>query len=297
MQQELPIPRDVKSGSLATPPEPRLFLFFHALVAGVVIAVVALASHSPAHTELLAEVCRESGPFELCSSLVLLITSAYSIRVLLRERRERRMRPVFRAVIAGLAVLTFAAALEELSWGQHLLGIEPAPFFVRHNLQEEQNLHNLLPAKFFNGLIDTGSYVAFVYLPILIFFANRRERVVRWVRTGFLPFGGSLHNVMVFLFGFSLQAYGDPQAIGDTVALGVSYSLLALLLVRKAELRTRAHVLHLVLLILATCFFVAHRDIFEFANMQYEIREFVFTYALLHLYADWIRARRAPSIA
>jgi hypothetical protein len=282
----------VNSSPLELPPEPRLFLLFHALVVGLVVAVVALTSHG--NEELLSELCRESGPFELGSSLVLLVTSAYSIRVLLRERRERRMRPVFRILIAGLALLTFVAAFEEVSWGQHLLEIEPSEFFLRHNQQEEQNLHNLLPAKFFNALIDTGSYVAFVYLPILIFFESRRDRVVRWVRSGFLPFGGSLHNVLVFGFGFALQAYGEPLAVSDSVALGVSYFLLVLLLARRAELRTRGHVLHLVLLILVTCFFVAHRDIFEFANMQYEIREFVFTYALLHLYADWIRARRDP---
>ncbi len=45
-----------------------------------------------------------------------------------------------------LALAAFCAfvALEEISWGQRLLGYRPPPYLLEHNGQQEMNLHNLV---------------------------------------------------------------------------------------------------------------------------------------------------------
>ncbi|VAW80435.1 hypothetical protein MNBD_GAMMA15-1676 [hydrothermal vent metagenome] len=43
-----------------------------------------------------------------------------------------------------LSAALFYVVMEEISWGQRLLGFETPDFFKRHNLQDETNIHNLL---------------------------------------------------------------------------------------------------------------------------------------------------------
>ena len=47
-----------------------------------------------------------------------------------------------RAGDALVAVFCLAAAAEELSWGQRLIGYTPPAAFLEHNAQQEVNLHN-----------------------------------------------------------------------------------------------------------------------------------------------------------
>ena len=45
----------------------------------------------------------------------------------------------------ALALFCFVVAMEEISWGQRLLGLRPPQYFLGHNYQQELNAHNLLP--------------------------------------------------------------------------------------------------------------------------------------------------------
>jgi hypothetical protein len=44
----------------------------------------------------------------------------------------------------GLAVFCWVVAMEEISWGQRLLGFRPPPYFLAENYQQELNFHNVL---------------------------------------------------------------------------------------------------------------------------------------------------------
>ena len=46
--------------------------------------------------------------------------------------------------LAGLTLFCFLVALEEISWGQRLLGYRPPAYFLAENFQQELNLHNTL---------------------------------------------------------------------------------------------------------------------------------------------------------
>ncbi len=49
--------------------------------------------------------------------------------------------------VVGLGLFCFLVAMEEISWGQRLLGYRPPNYFLEQNFQQELNLHNI---------IDTG---------------------------------------------------------------------------------------------------------------------------------------------
>ncbi len=46
--------------------------------------------------------------------------------------------------VLGLAFFCFLVAMEEISWGQRLLGYKAPEFFLKQNYQQELNIHNVL---------------------------------------------------------------------------------------------------------------------------------------------------------
>ncbi|MEL6488969.1 MAG: hypothetical protein AAFQ95_03310 [Cyanobacteria bacterium J06621_3] len=64
---------------------------------------------------------------------------AYPMAKLFRKQNRRLMSSLYYVIIAG----TFLVGMEELSWGQRLLGFEPPEFWLENNAQAEFNLHNL----------------------------------------------------------------------------------------------------------------------------------------------------------
>ncbi len=58
-----------------------------------------------------------------------------------RQRRVARVWPWF---LAGVGLFCFAVAMEEISWGQRILGYRPPAYFLAHNYQQELNVHNVM---------------------------------------------------------------------------------------------------------------------------------------------------------
>jgi len=78
----------------------------------------------------------EDGPVEWATAALLAAGAGLAIHRARAGGRSRRFYVVV-AAVAGLAVL------EEISWGQRLLGVESPDFFLRHSDQQETNLHNV----------------------------------------------------------------------------------------------------------------------------------------------------------
>ena len=118
----------------------------------------------------------EDGPVEWTTVGLLIVAvglASYRMRAA-QSRHDETWR--FYAALGGLCLL---AALEELSWGQRLLGIESPTFFVQHSDQEEINLHNVfqqwsgVTTKWVAAITLSGYGTA---LPIL----SRRPTVRSW---------------------------------------------------------------------------------------------------------------------
>lgn len=70
----------------------------------------------------------------------LLAAAAYYLRAT-SYRLETHRIPWF---LWGVALFCFFVAMEEISWGQRLLGYRPPTYFLEHNYQQEFNFHNIV---------------------------------------------------------------------------------------------------------------------------------------------------------
>lgn len=65
-----------------------------------------------------------------------------------RAIREVRIRRPLAWFVFGLSLFCFFVAMEEISWGQRLLGYKAPDYFLEQNYQQELNIHNV---------VDTGA--------------------------------------------------------------------------------------------------------------------------------------------
>lgn len=115
--------------------------------------------------DLFSALAREDGPVETLSVVFLLLASGLTGLALLRDRRRLSRTACW--ALAGLAVLFFVIAMEELSWMQRVfdfraIGILPG------NLQRETNLHNFATNAFENAYYF-GAFLFLVGFPFLRF--------------------------------------------------------------------------------------------------------------------------------
>ena len=57
--------------------------------------------------------------------------------------RHRRARGGFPWFLLGVGAFCFVVAMEEISWGQRVLGYQPPEYFLAANYQQEINIHNI----------------------------------------------------------------------------------------------------------------------------------------------------------
>lgn len=102
---------------------------------------------------------REGGVLESATTLAFL--AAGGIAALLAARLWRDRSTVLALLYAGLAAGMVFAAMEEISWGQRILNIEPPEYFVEQSTKEEINVHNLKQFPLGLAFIAVGFYGAF----------------------------------------------------------------------------------------------------------------------------------------
>ncbi len=104
----------------------------------------------------------EDGIFETLTALGYLIAAAL---IVVAVRKERAGRGELGLVIGGLLLAAglFLMAMEEISWGQRIIGWESPAYFQDNNDQSETNLHN-----FFNDAIWIAYQVVAMVLASLI---------------------------------------------------------------------------------------------------------------------------------
>ena len=85
------------------------------------------------------DVAQEDGPVEWLTFWAFALAGGLTLTLPAREGSGR----IGRAFYLLFALGCFLVALEEISWGQRLLGYRPPEIFLRENFQQELNLHNL----------------------------------------------------------------------------------------------------------------------------------------------------------
>ena len=109
------------------------------LPAFALLAIAALlASALP---DLYQEIVQEDQVLEWVTFWTFVGAAGWS---LLRARTARRLHNTIPWFEVGLALFCLLVALEEISWGQRLLGYRPPAYFLAENYQQEFNLHNTM---------------------------------------------------------------------------------------------------------------------------------------------------------
>jgi hypothetical protein len=144
---------------------------------GLILGGVALAAALRAfHADLYHRSVQEDGALEWTSFWLFALAALTYARCAVAERRASRGWPWF---FAGLALFCGFVALEEISWGQRLLGYRPPAYFLEQNYQQEFNLHNLVE----DDLRKLSFHVVVVgygaLLPWLVLAPGLRGRVER----------------------------------------------------------------------------------------------------------------------
>jgi hypothetical protein len=190
-----------------------------------------IAVHQPDLSGLFLE---EGGLLEWLAFLALLFASV-ALCAVHRVRRRRDGLPWGSLPSVGMMILAGAmlfGALEEISWGQHLLRWNPPGFFRTHNLQAETNIHNLeilgtqLNAVLFDRLLFAVVALHNVVLPLAALRAPRLRQLVERIG-GFLP---PVPLVVVFLVTVALaHAIGIRRPAELPEATGALHYLASIL--------------------------------------------------------------------
>ncbi|MGH9173177.1 MAG: hypothetical protein ACRD1H_02400, partial [Vicinamibacterales bacterium] len=126
----------------------------------------------------------EQGIIELATAALFALTAVGAVR-LFRKTRERvplRHRLVYLLVAVAAAFVT----LEEISYGQHVLAVEPPRWFADYSSKPEVNLHNLFD-NFLSHRLNAAATVAFPLACIVLpWLATRRklwDKTDHWVHS------------------------------------------------------------------------------------------------------------------
>jgi hypothetical protein len=160
-------------------------LFQVIITAGVITGTAGLLAMMYVKPGLADTLSYEDGVVEWLSAAFLI---AASIAMIITAIHLFSKRYVLQASIAVLiSLLFFVIAMEEISWGQRILGIESSQFFLENNKQREMNFHNLN-----TNLTEKVYYIgAFTLLVVLPFFRKQSKLILKKLRLNaiklFLP--------------------------------------------------------------------------------------------------------------
>lgn len=109
-----------------------------ALLVSIIVGFIKRAEGQDAFMEYL----KEDGLIENLTTLFLFCISLAGVVYVVRNHKTSHWAPLL--TYAGIAILFFFAAGEEISWGQRIFNVSSSEFFQQNNAQGETNLHNLV---------------------------------------------------------------------------------------------------------------------------------------------------------
>lgn len=80
--------------------------------------------------------------------------------------------------LIGWGVLFLLVALEEISWGQRIFGVDTPDFLLSRNLQKETNIHNL-DSEAVNRLFASLVFIVAIALPSLVLLSKRLNSLIQ----------------------------------------------------------------------------------------------------------------------
>jgi len=117
---------------------------------------------------LAVSLTRENGPFELLTFAVALIGGIDGLNLSIRMKMLSTFQ---RQCVGVLAIAMILFAMEEVAWGQQLIGFDPPDFIRSINSQGELTIYNL---KYFQGTSEVPEFL--ISLSVLVCLVKIPER-------------------------------------------------------------------------------------------------------------------------
>jgi hypothetical protein len=167
-----------------------------------------------------------------------LAASLFSLLIVLNRQAEQSFRLFFILLfVAGLYVF-----LEEISWGQRLIGFESPEFFKKHNYQKEANLHNLLTGPvsvwtkdFLEYFIATGLICYGLIFPLLVHWRIGFGNFL--VRMQMAPPPLSLAPAFVAAAVLEVEPYSFNEAEVAELLVALSMAIVAFIYWQKSSIK------------------------------------------------------------
>ena len=131
-----PTPRGVAEGG-PVPFGPTAALVANFLALGIVALAAVLEAY---HPDVYYEASQEDEMLEWATFWAFMLASVAFCVAARYQSKASRTFPWFQL---GVALFCFVVAMEEISWGQRLLGFRPPEYFLAENFQQEVNFHNV----------------------------------------------------------------------------------------------------------------------------------------------------------
>jgi len=133
---------------------------------------------------------------------------------------------------AGLSLLCFFVAMEEISWGQRLVGYRPPVYFLEHNFQQELNVHNILATDLRKLTLKAIIAGYGVVLPLLVL-----ARPGAWLAARAGVVAPPVALAPAFALTYALYEWYPWSFTGETVELmlGLSFLFAAVLGTGRGE--------------------------------------------------------------
>ena len=180
----------------------------------LIVAVMAAAGLLwMAFPAVYPKVIQEDGLVEWMTFWAFMAAAALAI-VAFRQRQpdDHVMRHLY---LLAFAVGAFAVAMEEISWGQRLIGYQPPETFLAENFQQEFNLHNLAGTDTRKALLLSLLISFGVLFPVL----GRVPPLAGWLQRWSVPVPG-----LGLMPGFALLAavylIYPIESTGEWIELG-----------------------------------------------------------------------------
>ena len=176
---------------------------------------------------------REDGLVEWLTFVELLIMSAYCFIVVHAFSRSEPGSPAKR-VWFFLGFLFLFGAMEEISWGQRVFGIESPEWFLKHNKQGEINVHNLLIYGVKINKLVFGKILAIligIYLLVVPLVYRFKERFKDFIDRWRIPIAQNyqilLYVIVIILVQFHLSI---AKKAGELLELSSCFFFLLILM-------------------------------------------------------------------
>jgi tetratricopeptide (TPR) repeat protein len=139
----------------------------------------------------------------------------------------------YRVFFALLAASCFYVFMEEISWGQRILGFASPEFFQRHNLQRQVNLHNFLVGPFhtltktvIETMLATALVVYGLVYPLAVRFGWALAGMLQRLRIPAPPLYLWPYFVIAALLEVGLFRFNEAEIA--EVLIGLALSIMAL---------------------------------------------------------------------